>query len=69
MWHHINNVPDVPTDRDLRLAVIDREGVHELTFPYRRVGLTWVASSSRKPVVIYPSHRQEWCDEPQNGTA
>lgn len=69
MWQQVNNVTDVPADRDLRLAVIDRGEVHELVFPCRRVGYVWVASNSRKPVLIYPSHWQEWHDEPQNGAA
>jgi hypothetical protein len=63
MWQPISDVREVPSDRDVRLAVIDRNEVHELSFPCRRIGYTWVASNSRKPVVIYPSHWQEWRDE------
>jgi len=69
MWQHVNSVTDVPADRDLRLAVIDRDGVHELAFPCRRMGFLWIASNTRKPVLIYQSHWQEWRDEPQNGAA
>jgi hypothetical protein len=63
MWQRIMDISEVPTDRDLRIAVIVEKYVHELPFPCRRVGFTWVASNSRKPVVVYPTHWQEWPDE------
>ena len=60
MWQRITDISEVPTDRDVRIAVIVENCVHELAFPCRRVGFTWVASKSRKPVVIHPTHWQEW---------
>jgi hypothetical protein len=68
MWHPLSDVREVLADCDLRLAVIDRNEVHELSFPCRRVGFTWVASHSRKPVAIYPSHWQ-WRDDGENAYA
>jgi hypothetical protein len=61
MWHKVNSLADVPTDHDLRLAVIDGSGaVHALVFPCRRVGNSWVDAKLRRAVEVYPTHWQEW---------
>jgi hypothetical protein len=61
MWHEVISPEDVPTDRDLRLAVIDAKGtVHALVFPCRRVDDTWLDSKLRRQVEVYPTHWQEW---------
>jgi hypothetical protein len=64
VWHEINNIADVPLDRDLLLAVITGDEVHALTFPCRRAGYMWISSKTNRPVVIYPTHWQEWRVEP-----
>lgn len=60
MWSDVNFIDDVPTDCDLRLAVMDGEGMHELVFPCRRLGKTWVDAKNRRPVEVNPTHWQEW---------
>jgi len=61
VWYKINSHADVPTDRDLRLAVIDANGtVHALVFPCRRIGDAWVDAKSQRSVEVYPTHWQEW---------
>jgi hypothetical protein len=62
MWHATTSITDVPTDRDLRLAVLDGETVHALVFPCRRDGMKWVDAKAGRPVEVYPSHWQEWQD-------
>jgi len=64
MWHKLNSLADVPTDRDVRLAVIDANGtVHALVFPCRRVGNSWMDVKLRRSVEVYPTHWQEWAAE------
>ena len=66
MWHHVNSAADIPTDRDLRLAVIEGNGsVHALVFPCRRVDDAWVDARLGRRVEVYPTHWEEWAkDEP-----
>ncbi len=61
MWHFINDLSEVPVDRDLRLAVIDASGeVHALAFPCRRVDSGWRDARSGREVDVFPTHWQEW---------
>ncbi len=60
MWHRIGSVEGVPADRDLRLAVMNGDGVHELVFPCRRQGYSWVDAETGRPVDVSPTHWQEW---------
>jgi hypothetical protein len=64
MWQQISDISDVPTGRDVRDAGYRGQCRARVGFPCRRVGFTWVASNSHKPVMIYPTHWQEWRDEP-----
>lgn len=57
MWQPIATAP---FDRDLELAVIDRDGTHALVFPCRRVLTGWVRASTRDRVEVSPSHWREW---------
>ena len=62
MWHHVGTLEEVPADRDLRRAVMN--GVmHELVFPCRGRGKSWVDAKTQRPVEVHPTHWQEW---PQN---
>lgn len=49
-----------PFDRDLELAVIDRDGTHALVFPCRRVLGGWVKSETRERLDIFPTHWRDW---------
>jgi hypothetical protein len=51
-----------PYDRDLELAVIDRDGVHALVFPCRRILDGWVDADSRRRIDVRPTHWREWED-------
>jgi hypothetical protein len=69
MWHYVKSAADVPTDRDVRLAVIDAKGsVHALVFPCHRIGDSWVDANSHRSVEVYPTHWQEWTRELTKGT-
>jgi hypothetical protein len=56
-WHSISTAP---FDRDLELAVIDREGPHALVFPCRRILGGWINAQTKRPVDIRPTHWREW---------
>jgi hypothetical protein len=53
-------ISDAPLDRDLELAVIDREGEHALVFPCRRSEAGWIDAATNRPVPVSPSHWREW---------
>lgn len=57
MWQPISTAP---FDRDLELAVIDRDGPHALVFPCRRVLTGWIKSATKERVDISPSHWRIW---------
>jgi hypothetical protein len=57
-WQPISTAP---FDRDLRLAVIDQQGVaHKLVFPCRRVLGGWFKAETKARVDLDPTHWQEW---------
>ncbi len=56
MWHRIGSIEEVPADRDVRLAVANVDGVHELVFPCRRRGKSWVDAKTRRPIEVNPTH-------------
>ena len=64
MWHEIESLSEVPSGRDLRLAVINDGDVHTLVFPCRRAGEMWVNARNGRIVEVYPTHWQDWSDEP-----
>lgn len=57
MWQPIGTAP---FDRDLELAVIDRDGPHALVFPCRRVLSGWVNAETKARIDILPTHWREW---------
>ena len=65
MWHYVGSIDDVPSDRDLHLAVMDDDGMHELVFPCRLVGNSWVDAKLLRPVEVHPTHWREWPQIPQ----
>lgn len=54
-------IATAPFDRDLRLAVIDQQGIaHALVFPCRRVLGGWVKIGTRARIDVDPTHWREW---------
>lgn len=65
--HQTNQQPDwqpiatAPFDRDLRLAVIDRQGIaHALVFHCRRVLGGWFKAETKARIDADPTHWREW---------
>ena len=56
-------VATAPFDRDIELAVIDRDGAHALVFPCRRVPAGWIASTTRATIRVSPTHWRDWGSE------
>ncbi len=69
MWHAIAAAAEIPSDRDLRLAVINREGVHALVFPCRKAGSAWVDARTRRLVEVCPTHWQDWAETAETVSA
>jgi hypothetical protein len=57
MWE---SIASAPFDRDLELAVIDKEGVHVLVFPCRRTYGGWVKAGTQERLDVNPTHWREW---------
>ena len=57
VWQPISNAP---FDRDLELAVIDRDGPHALVFACRRILSGWVSAETRQRIDVRPTHWREW---------
>ena len=60
MWELIASAP---ADRDLELAVMDRDGPHALVFPCRRALDGWVEAKTGKRVPVSPTHWRPWVDK------
>jgi hypothetical protein len=57
VWQPISSAP---FDRDLELAVIDREGPHALVFACRRILSGWINAETRQRIDVRPSHWHTW---------
>ncbi len=57
MWMDISTAP---RGRDIRLAVIDNDGLHALVFACRRVAEGWVDALRGTRLDINPTHWREW---------
>jgi hypothetical protein len=57
VWQPISSAP---FDRDLELAVIDRDGSHALVFACRRILSGWVNAESKQRLDVRPTHWREW---------
>ena len=53
-------ISGAPFDRDLELAVINRDGEHALAFPCRRLLHGWAKKESGERISIRPTHWREW---------
>ena len=51
-----------PSDTDLEVSVMDKNGVHALIFPARKVGTNWVDASTKKRIDIEPTHWRVWSE-------
>jgi len=59
MWQPITTAP---FDRELELAVIERDDIHALVFPCRRAPQGWIDATTGKRVVVSPTHWRAWDD-------
>jgi hypothetical protein len=57
MWQSISTAP---FDRDLELAVMDRDGPQALVFPCRRALTGWTKSGTKEWVDVSPTHWRAW---------
>jgi hypothetical protein len=53
-------ISTAPFDRDLELAVIDRDGPHALVFPCRRILGGWIKVETNQHVDVHPTHWRVW---------
>jgi hypothetical protein len=49
-----------PSDADLEVCVLDKDGFHALVFPVRKSGTSWIDTKTKKPVDIVPTHWRKW---------
>ena len=61
MWQVVSAAP---FDRDLELAVIDKDGVHTLIFPCRRVVGGWINAETKAQLNFKPTHWRIWVAKP-----
>jgi len=66
-WRPINTAP---FDREVELAIIDRQGEHALIFPCRRIVGGWVDARTKKQLYyILPTHWRDWLSSPMPPTS
>ncbi len=53
-------IDSAPSDRDIEVSVIDRDGYHAFVFPVRRTPDGWVAPGVKGVIWIDPTHWREW---------
>jgi hypothetical protein len=59
-WWPVNSAP---FDRELELAVFDRNGLHALMFPCRRILGGWIDAETNARIDLRPTHWREWKEE------
>ena len=59
MWQSISTAP---YERDLELAVMDKDEPHVLVFARRRIPGGWINAESKKWLPICPTHWREWVE-------
>jgi hypothetical protein len=57
VWQPISTAP---FDRDLELAVIERDGPHALVFPCRRILSGWINAETKQRIEVRPTHWRAW---------
>jgi hypothetical protein len=59
MWHYI--LETAPKDRDVILAVLEKDEFHALEFPCRRGDDgCWVDARTGRSIDVRPTHWREW---------
>ncbi len=53
-------ISTAPFDRELELAVIERDGPHALAFACRRVDSAWIDAKTGLVIEVNPTHWREW---------
>jgi hypothetical protein len=53
-------IKSAPFDCEIALAVIDRDGVHALVFPCRRILGGWMKAETKKRIEVHPTHWRRW---------
>jgi hypothetical protein len=56
-WQPIDTAP---FERDLELAVIDKDGPHALAFACRRMAGGWIGAQTKRQIDVRPTHWREW---------
>jgi hypothetical protein len=59
-WHPISTAP---FHRELEIAVIRYDGVHELVFACRRALGGWVNAETKKRIDVKPTHWRDWSEK------
>jgi hypothetical protein len=57
MWQPVSSAP---FDRDLELAVIERDCPHCLVFPCRRTPGGWINAETKGRIDVRPTHWRPW---------
>jgi hypothetical protein len=57
IWETISTAP---FDRDLELAVIEVDRVHQLIFACRRTQNGWINAQTNQRVIVDPTHWRPW---------
>jgi hypothetical protein len=53
-------ISSAPFDRELEVAVIDRDGPHVLVFAARRIVAGWIKAETKEQIDVHPTHWREW---------
>ncbi len=60
MWQPVSTAP---FDRDLELAVLDKDGHHALVFACRQIPGGWMNAGSKQWIDVRPTHWREWVEK------
>jgi hypothetical protein len=63
MWKFVGSVSSVPTGCAVRLAVLDKDGLHALAFACCRIEDYWVHAETKAKVDVHPTHWHEWPEQ------
>ena len=53
-------IETAPFERDLELAVIDKDGPHALAFACQRTAGGWIGVETKQQIDVRPTHWREW---------
>nr|WP_246709447.1 hypothetical protein [Bradyrhizobium sp. 6(2017)] len=59
MWEDISTAP---FDRELELAVVERDSLHALVFACCRIFCGWINAQTKQRVTINPTHWRPWAE-------